>query len=122
MKHAVRIALLAVLLAALPLRGYAGVLMALCEGHHGGAAAVQAHANEHGDSHHHEASDDGAGTPAHAASVCSVCASCCASAGLAAPSIQGAVIQLPGTCRISSLDRQVSSFVSEHLERPPLAL
>jgi hypothetical protein len=121
-KHAARIALLTILLATLPLRGYAGVLMALCEGHHGGAAAVQEHAHAHGDSHHHEAPDDDTATPAHAASVCSVCASCCASAGLAAPSIQGVLIQSPGTSRISSLDRQVSGFVPEHLERPPLAL
>ena len=122
MKHAARIALFAVLLAALPLRGYAGVLMALCEGHHGGAAAVEAHASEHGDSHHHEASDEGTGTPAHAASVCSVCASCCAGAGLASPSAQRVVIQPPGTSRISFVDRQVSGFVPEHLDRPPLAL
>ena len=122
MKNAARIALFAVLLAALPLRGYAGVLMALCEGHHGGAAAVEAHTHEHGGSHAHESSDEGTGTPAHAASVCSVCASCCAGAGLAAPSVQGVVIQPPGTSRISSLDRQVSGFVPEHLDRPPLAL
>jgi len=123
-KHAARIALLAVLLAALPLRGYAGVLMALCEGQHGGSAAVNEHAHEHerADNHHHESSDDGAGTSTHAASVCSVCASCCASAGLAAPSVQGVVIQPPGTSRISSLDPQVSGFVPEHLDRPPLAL
>jgi hypothetical protein len=121
-KHTVRIALLALLLAALPLRGYAGVLMAICEGHHGGYAAVQEHAHEPGDSHHHESLDEGTGTPAHAASVCSVCASCCAGAGLAAPSLQGVVIQPPGTSRILSLDRQVSGFVPEHLERPPLAL
>jgi hypothetical protein len=121
-KHAARIALLVVLLAALPLRGYAGVLMALCEGHHGGAAAVQEPAHEHGESHHHASSDDGSGIPTHAASVCSVCASCCAGAGLAAPSVQGVVIQPPGTSRISSLDRQVSVFVPEHPDRPPLAL
>jgi len=121
-KHAARIALLVVLLATLPLRGYAGVLMTLCEGHHGGNAAVQEHTHEHADSYHHESSDEGAGTPAHAASVCSVCASCCASAGLAAPSILGVVIQPPGTSRISSLDLQVSVFVPDHPDRPPLAL
>ena len=122
MRHTVRIALLALLLAALPLRGYAGVLMAICEGHHGGNAAVQEQAHEPGDSHQHESLDEGTGTPAHAASVCSVCASCCAGAGLAAPSLQEVVVQPPGTSRISSLNHQVSGFVPEHLERPPLAL
>jgi len=122
MKHAARIALLAVLLATLPLRGYAGVLMALCEGHHGGVSVAEEHAHEHADGHNHGPSEDGAGTPEPMASVCSVCASCCAGAGLAAPSVQGVVIQTPGTDRISSRDLQVFRFVPEHLERPPLAL
>lgn len=122
MKRTCRLVLFALLLAALPLRGYGGVLMAMCEGHHGGGVTAQAHAHEHDDSHPHASSDEGAGSPMHAASVCSVCASCCAGAGLAAPSVQGVVIQPPGTSRISSLDRQVSVFVPEHPDRPPLAL
>lgn len=120
MKRASRLILFAMLLAALPLRGYAGVLMALCESHHGGAATAQEHVHEHGDSHHD--SGDDVESPSHAASVCSICASCCASAGLAAQSMQlGVVFQPPGTNRIPFLDRQVSGFVPEHLDRPPLA-
>lgn len=117
-----RIVLFALLLAALPLRGYGGVLMAMCEGHHSGAATAQAHAHEHGDSHPYESLEEGAGGPVHAASVCSVCASCCASAGLAAPSIQEVVIQPLATSRVSSPDRQFAGFFPEHPERPPLAL
>ncbi len=121
MRHAVRIALFALLLAALPLRGYAGVLMALCEGQHGGTGTSQEqHAHEHDDSHHHEAPGGDSGNPSHAASLCSVCASCCASAGLAAPSSLGVVFQPPGTTRITILVRQISGFVPEHLDRPPL--
>ena len=122
MKQAARIALLAILLAALPLRGYAGVLMSLCEGHHGGAATAQEHMHEHGEHHDHGSSDDDVGGPIHEASICSICASCCASAGLAAPLIQETVFQPPGTHRIPFLDRQVSGIVPEHFERPPLAL
>lgn len=121
MKHAARIALLALLLAALPLRGYAGVLMALCEGNHGGASISQEHAHEHDDSHHHEAPSGEPGNSSPAASVCSVCASCCASAGLAAPSSLGVVYQPPVTTPIPFLVRQVSGFVPDHLDRPPLA-
>jgi hypothetical protein len=97
------------------------MVMALCESHHGGAAIAEEPVHEHGNGHHAD-SDQGAGGPTHSASVCGVCASCCASAGLATPSVQGVVIQPPGTSRILSLDRQVSGFVPEHPDRPPLAL
>jgi hypothetical protein len=120
-KQIARIVLMVMLLAALPLRGYAGVLVAQCEGHHGGAAAAQEHAHEDGDDHHHDSGEDSGGAP-HAASVCSVCASCSAGAGLAAPSIQDVVVPLPGASRISFLDRHLPGFVPEHLERPPLSL
>ena len=82
MKRLSRLLLLALLLAVLPLRGYAGELTALCEAHHGGVAAAQEHVHEQGDRHHDD-SGDGGGTPAHTASVCSICASCCAAASLA---------------------------------------
>jgi hypothetical protein len=120
-KPVFRTFLFVLLLAALPLRGTAGVLMALCEGHHGGAAAAHEHAHEHGDDHQHEADDGGAGNPTHAASVCSVCAACCAGAGLATQLIQEIVFQPPGTIRIPFFDHRFSVFVPEHLDRPPLA-
>ena len=123
MKHAARIVLLAMLLAALPLRGYAGVLMALCEGHHGGADTTQGHAHEHehGNSHHDDTADSG-GVPTHSASMCSVCASCCAGASVAPDAPRTAVAQASGSDRITFFDRSSSGFVPEHLDRPPLAL
>ncbi len=120
MKRVYRILLFALLLAALPLRGYAGVLMTLCESHHGGAAVVEGHVHEHGESHDHDANgstDD----PSHAASVCGMCASCCAGAGFAPEANHGISLQPPATHRIPFLGRQVSGFVPEHLDRPPLA-
>jgi len=51
-KRLSRLLMLVLLLAALPLRGYAGELMALCEAHHGGVAASQEHVHEHGGSYH----------------------------------------------------------------------
>jgi hypothetical protein len=120
MRRTAKTLIFVLLLAALPLRGYAGVLMALCEGHHGGAAAVQEHAHEHGDSHPH-GSDDGAGSPSHAASVCSICASCCANASLAPDAPHVAAFRAPGSDRIPFFDRRASGFVPEHFDRPPLA-
>ncbi len=124
MKRLVRLVLLACLLVALPLRGYAGVAMSLCEGHHGGAAAAEhvEHAHDHGDDPRHEALAGEAGNPGHAASVCSVCASCSLGAGLAVTSHFSLAVAPPGTLRIPFVVRQVSGFVPEHLERPPLAL
>ena len=123
MRRTAKALILVLLLAALPLRGYAGVLMALCESHHGGAVVAGEQAHEHGDSHHHDAgTGDGAGGPSHAASVCSVCASCCASAGLAPGTDVGFAFQSPDSYRIPFFGRQVSGFVPDHLDRPPLPL
>jgi hypothetical protein len=115
-----RIVLLGLLFAALPLRGYAGVLTALCESHHGGAAVAENHMHEHADSHHHD-SDEDAGGPSHAASVCSICASCCAGASLAPDAPRVAVVQSPVSDRIAFFDRRNSGYVPEHLDRPPFA-
>lgn len=120
MKNAARIALFVMLLAALPLRGYAGVLMALCEAHHGGAAAAQEHVHEHGNSHHDD-SGNGGGNQSHTASVCSICASCCAGASLATDALHVVLPQALGTDRIAFFDRRTSGFVPEHFDRPPLA-
>jgi len=122
-KRAARIVLLTMLLSALPLRGYAGVLMALCDSHHGGAASAGEQVHEHGDSHHHDA-DGGAGegAPSPVASVCSFCASCCASAGIAPDTNLGVEFSSPDSGRIPFFGRQISGFVPDHLERPPLPL
>jgi len=115
-----RIALLVALLAALPLRGYAGVLAALCESHHGGAAIAEAHAHEHSDGHHHD-SDEGAGEKSHTASMCSVCATCSAGASLAPDAPRVSVVQAPVFDRIVLVVRLASGYVPDGLDRPPLA-
>ncbi|MFY9315926.1 MAG: hypothetical protein WAO95_10245 [Burkholderiales bacterium] len=120
MKRIVRVVLLVMLFAALPLRGYPAALMALCGGFHDGGTAAAEHVRESGDEHRHEPSDNGGGILTHAASVCSVCASCCASAGLAPRLIQGVMFQPPGAFRIPFLDYRFSGFVPESLDRPPL--
>jgi hypothetical protein len=119
-KRLSRVLILVLLLAALPLRGYASELMALCEAHHGAAAVAQEHVHEHGDRHHDD-SGDGGGTPAHIASVCSICASCCAGASLAPDAPHSAVLQAPESDRVAFFDRCTSGFVPAQLDRPPLA-
>lgn len=114
-----RILLVVVLVAALPLRSYAGVLTALCESHHGGATVAEEHMHEHPDGHHHD-SDEGAGGSSHAASVCSVCASCCAGASLAPDTPRVVMVPSPVSDRIAFFDRRTSGYVPEHLDRPPL--
>jgi len=117
MKPVLRVLLVALLVAALPLRGTAGVLMPFCDTQHGGAEA----AHEHGDDHSHEA-DENAGDPTHTASVCSLCASCCAGAGLANVAFAfPAAFGVPGTCRIPFLACAASGHVPGHPDRPPLA-
>lgn len=120
MKWLSRSLLLILLLAALPLRGYAGELMALCEAHHGGAAVAQEHAHEHGGSHYDDSGDRN-GVPAHTASVCSICGSCCAGASLAPDAPLVALPQAADFDRITFFDRRCSGIVPEHLDRPPLA-
>ena len=74
MNRICRIVLLGLLLAALPMRGYAGVLISLCEAHHGGAPAAQEHAHEHSDGNHgnHGNTGDNGGVPTHARVIGSV--------------------------------------------------
>jgi hypothetical protein len=119
MSRTAKALILALLLAALPFRGYAGVLTALCEAHHGGAAASPEHGHEHGDGRHHDA-DDGGGAATHTASLCSICASCCAGASLAPDAPPVVALRSPGSEPIAFVDRGASGFVPEQFDRPPL--
>ena len=113
--------ILVMLLAALPLRGYAGVWMVFCEENHSGATAALEHSHQTGEIHHHD-SDHGAPGSSHVASACSMCAAGCASASLAPDANHSVAFPAPGTDRIPFFDRRVSGFVPEHVDRPPLPL
>ena len=110
--------------AALPLRGYAGVVMALCESHHGNGAAAAQDAH-HGASGHGEAA---AGNDGHHgdgdlnASICSLCSACSLGATLAPDSPQQIGISPAGTFRVPFLHRRVASHTPENPDRPPLVL
>jgi len=111
---------LALIAGFLPLRGYAGVLYALCEAHHGDVAVAEAHLHDHGE-HAREANGGAGGTPG-AASICSICAFFSAGASLAPDSGNGLSLQSPVSGRISYFSGHVSVFVPEQPDRPPLPL
>lgn len=120
MKRAARIALFALLLAALPLRGFGGVLLGLCEDHHGGGVASEAHVHERADGRSNGSGDGDHAAPV--ASICSLCASCCAGAVLAPDTIRDVSFRAPSNTRIPFFDLLVSGFVPEQPDRPPLPL
>ena len=121
MRRLANVLIVLLVLASLPLRGYAGVVMALCEAQHGGAPAAHDHVHAEGESHDH-GSPDSDGVTTHAASVCSLCASCCVNASLAPDAPQLPAFQATGADRIPFFDRQVPGFVPEQPDRPPLPL
>ena len=121
MRRLAKVLIVLLVLAALPLRGYAGAVAALCDAHHGGAPATHAHSHADDASHDH-GSDDGGGNATRAASVCSLCASCCVNASLAPDAPQLPAFQATGADRIPFFDRQVPGFVPEQPDRPPLPL
>ena len=122
MRRLAKILIVLLVLAVLPLRGYAGAVMALCEAHHGGASAAHEHAHAHGDTHDHGTRDGGAENTSHTASVCSLCTSCCVSASLAPDSAHSIAFVHSGVGRISFVDRRFSGFVPDNPDRPPLPL
>lgn len=119
MRSVARILIVLLVVAALPLRGYAAVAAEFCAGGHG---AVQAQGVEH--DHHHSPGDmsghdgDRHSTP----SSCSHCASCSVGATLAADSTQDVSIPPSSTDRIPFFDARKPGYVPEHPDRPPLGL
>jgi hypothetical protein len=113
-------AVLILLLAALPLRGMAGVAAALCGPQHHAPAAMEMphHGCEEGAAH--APAQDDSGSPVETA--CSHCAAC--SVGSPAVPVVAAV-QFPahaGEPAIPYLHHLQLGYVSERLDRPPLAL
>jgi len=115
-----RTGLLVMLLAALPMRAFAGAWMVPCDAHHGGATAAHEHVHETGDAGHGDSGADGE-MPAQIASTCSLCSTCSAGASLAPEAPLAALPEAAGSDRIIFFDRRSSGFVPGNLDRPPLA-
>jgi hypothetical protein len=111
-------ALLILTLAAIPLRGMAGVIAAFCEPQHHGAAQMT-HAECDGCEHdaipHEQPGDD-------ASAKCGHCSACSVNASLVSEAAHGIAIANPGELPILFRDRSLPVRFPERLERPPLAL
>jgi hypothetical protein len=127
--HLARILLIALMLAAVPLRGYAGTLMLFCGSHESAASPAAGHAHEHdGEAHVH--ADDAASPHSHegddhsphATSACSVCASCCTGAILVSDAVERAPGGAPDAAAIPFLAHPVPDFIPGQLDRPPASL
>ena len=120
MRSVCKILIVLLVVAVLPLRGYAAVAAELCAGQHGGTQAAHAgdHEHDHGHEANHGAPEHGGDVPAN--SICSHCASCSVGASLAPDVSRAVAVLIAGTDRIPFLDARRSGHVPDHLERPPL--
>jgi len=109
---------LILLLAAIPLRGMAGVVAALCDpASHGGTATHVSDADcdsclESAGAHHEQ---DDSGT-----SKCSHCAACSVSVPLVSQSTQSLIAAVSGTSPVTFFSRSLPVRPPGRLERPPL--
>ena len=111
-------AVLILMLAAIPLRGMAGVVSAFWEPQQHDAGQMT-HAEcdgcEHDAAHHEESGDDSDAKSGH-------CSECSVSAPLVSESAHGISYAGSSALPILFLDRSLPARFLERLERPPLAL
>ncbi|MDX1376922.1 MAG: hypothetical protein R3357_15250 [Burkholderiales bacterium] len=125
-RRLIRVLLAALLIAAVPLQGFAAVEAAICRdlqhsqhdaGHAHVADAAQAH-GAHGDSHATPGERDGTPTESKTAH-CAACVSCGVVAGIvSAPAFS--LPDAPGRDVIAHAMRVFVGFVPDGLDRPPL--
>lgn len=132
MKRLLRTLLTWLLLAAVPLQGYAASAMLFCGAAHARTDAVVDHAahGHAGHAHDQDAVEDtiAAGTDGHQSSSldpsglmhggCSVCASCCSGAALPAATITAAFAQ-PHASPSQQTEHAAPDQTPARLERPP---
>ena len=120
MPRIAKLMILLLMLAALPLRGYATAVKDLCDAHHGGPAQQQVlheHSGEHGhDGHNDDTSQSGT------ASLCSLCSVCSVGAPAVSDSLRPVAFGAAAALRIPFLLRFGAEPSLERLDRPPLAL
>ena len=115
MRSFFKILIVLLIVAALPLRGYAAVAAELCADHHGGAEAA------HAADHDHDSSPDASGHGGDHRSICSHCASCTVGATLAPDTLRSVNALITGADRIPFFDARKPGYVPDQLDRPPLA-
>jgi len=111
MPRALRTLVLLLLVAVLPLRAMAAVTIGFCAmGHEDSVVAAHAH-------------HDGDDQPAKPATPsCSICIEHCSNAAVAPSAAQAVVSPAVSQDRIFLAERVAPAFISDQLDRPPLAL
>lgn len=122
MRGVIRTLTVLLLLAALPLRGYAAIAAGLCDAHHGGPATAHAAVHDHADGHGHEADTSSDSESSDFASVCSLCATCSVGASLAPDAVHTVAFEPAGASAIPFYGFIASGLAPDTLDRPPLPL
>ena len=122
MRDMARIVIVLLLLAALPLRGYAAIAAGLCDAHHGGLEVVQVPVHDQAAGDHSHDADAGEADSANFASVCSLCATCSVGASLAPHAAHAIALAPAGANAIPFYGFIASGRVPGTLDRPPLPL
>ncbi|TAN54404.1 MAG: hypothetical protein EPN19_06335 [Betaproteobacteria bacterium] len=122
MRGLARILIVLLLLAALPLRGYAAIAAGLCDAHHSGVAAVKAAVHDHAAGDYGHDGDSGGTDSPEFASVCSLCATCSVGASLAPHAVHAIALAPAGASAIPFYGYAASGRVPGTLDRPPLPL
>lgn len=110
--------LIVLLLAALPLRGYANAIQTLCEAHHGGVPVAEAHAHAPGDN---RGVHDGDAEQPGFSSLCNLCSTCSVGAPLVADVPRAPALVAPGSAPIPFVLKFRPDVPLDQLDRPPLA-
>jgi len=118
MPRALKLAVVLMLMALMPLRAVASVTIGFCAtGHHGEAAHASAPA--HGGEAHGHHGDSPPAKPVE--SSCNVCAEHCSSAAFAIPVVAVTEPQPTGADHTALAERHFPLHVPSQLDRPPLA-
>lgn len=126
MNRVLRAVVTCLLLAALPLQGYAAAGMVFCHGGDVTGGAVEHHHDDgvlDGHAHPHDTAtttaDDGAPNLHDAMhGKCSVCSSCCSAAAIPSAAIAASALA-PRAAPIPDLERASPGQASARLDRPP---
>jgi hypothetical protein len=123
MRNALRVLVLAAVMVALPLRGYAALTLALCDSHHGMPAASQVmdHGASHEGAHEHDVPMQGHGGDEPLASACSLCSACCVNATAVSESSREVVFAPQRAARIPYFDAPSRGVFHKLPVPPPLA-
>lgn len=119
MRGVYKILVVLLMLAALPLRGYAAAAAELCGAHDGGVQAVQLSVHDHS-SADAQVPHDHASEGSSAASACSACVGCCVGPSQAPSETSSLPFGPVGADHIPFFGGRLPVHTPDRLDRPPL--